>query len=108
MHGAEGFGDVPRMAPAASALEESAADFICRMVNAHPGEITLCGRSFTNIAVALRQDPSIAEKVKQVTVMGGSLEEGGNVTDHAEANIWQDPHAAREVFAADWPVVRFG
>jgi len=109
VHGVEGFGNVPPMTPKAAPLSESAADFICRMVNRHPGEITLCPVGpFTNIALALRRDPSIAAKVKGVTVMGGSLEEGGNVTDHAEANVWQDPHAAAAVFAADWPVTMIG
>ena len=58
--------------------------------------------------MALELDPGIVSKVKGVTVMGGSLEEGGNVTPHAEANIWQDPHAADQVFSASWPVKLVG
>ena len=40
--------------------------------------------------------------------MGGGLYSGGNVTDYAEANIWNDPHAADIVFAADWEVTVIG
>lgn len=40
--------------------------------------------------------------------MGGAVETDGNVTPFAEANIYHDPHAAAEVFAADWPVVLVG
>ena len=109
VHGREGFGDVPAMSPKKGVIEESAAEFICRVVHENPGEVVLCPVGpLTNIALALRLDPSIASEVKGVTVMGGSIDDGGNVTPHAEANIWQDPHAAEEVFAADWPITLVG
>ncbi len=109
VHGREGFGDVPPFTPASSPDPRAAHQFICDMVNENPGEIVLCPVGpLTNIAMALQHDPSIATKVKSVTVMGGSLDEGGNVTTHAEANIWQDPHAAEIVFSADWPVTMIG
>lgn len=109
VHGKEGFGDVPPMLPGSKPVDESAAEFICRLVNENPGEITLCPVGpLTNIALALELDPGIANKVKSVTVMGGSMDEGGNVTSHAEANIWQDPHAADMVFAAGWEVIMVG
>jgi inosine-uridine nucleoside N-ribohydrolase len=109
VHGTEGFGDVPPMRPARSPHDLSAAAFICDMVNAHPGEIVLCPVGpLTNIALAFELDPGIAAKVKSVTVMGGSVRAGGNATPHAEANIWQDPHAAQVVFDAPWPVTMVG
>ena len=109
VHGKEGFGDVPPMTPSIAANPSSAHAFICDMVNRYPGEIVLCPVGpLTNIAMALKHDPSIADKVKSVTVMGGSLDEGGNVTPHAEANIWQDPHAAEIVFSASWDVTMIG
>ena len=37
--------------------------------------------------------------------MGGAIYRPGNVSPVAEANIWNDPHAAEIVFAADWPVI---
>ena len=109
VHGREGFGHVPPARPGASPVGRSAAEFICETVSAHPGEIVLCPIGpLTNLALALQHDPSIAHKVKSVTVMGGSVAEGGNVTEHAEANIWQDPHAAEIVFAAPWDVTLVG
>jgi len=62
----------------------------------------------TNIALALRLDPGITAKVRDVVIMGGAVETPGNVTQWAEANIWNDPHAAAEVFAADWPMMMIG
>ena len=109
VHGAEGFGHVPPITPQGTPDGRSAAQFICDMVSAHPGEIVLCPIGpLTNLAEALRLDPSITSKVKSVTVMGGSVWAGGNASPHAEANIWQDPHAAEIVFAAAWPVTLVG
>ena len=34
--------------------------------------------------------------------------EPGNVSPVAEANIWNDPHAAKEVFNARWPLAMVG
>ncbi len=109
VHGAEGFGHVPPITPASAPDGRSAAEFICDMVSAHPGEIVLCPIGpLTNLAEALKLDPEIASKVRSVTVMGGSVWARGNASPHAEANIWQDPHAAETVFAASWPVTLVG
>lgn len=50
----------------------------------------------TNIALAISKDPSIVPLVKQVVIMGGSIS-GGNASAAAEANIFNDPEAARIV-----------
>ena len=109
VHGVEGFGDIPAETPKAAPDARGAAQFICDMIHAHPGEIVLCPVGpLTNIADALRLDPTITKAVKSVVLMGGSLHAGGNVTPHAEANIWNDPDAADLVFRADWPVTMIG
>ena len=109
VHGPEGFGDIPAETPAGAPDPRDAARFIVDTVNAHPGEVKLCPVGpLTNIALALRLDPSITRKVRRVVIMGGAVECPGNVTPHAEANIWNDPHAAAEVFAADWPMTLVG
>lgn len=108
VHGGEGFGDLPPMTPTRKPEAESAAEFIVRTINENPGEIVLCPVGpFTNIALALELDPTITEKVKRVVVMGGGLDRG-NVSDVAEANVWNDPHAADIVFAANWDITMVG
>ncbi|MGB7318305.1 MAG: nucleoside hydrolase [Planktotalea sp.] len=101
VHGSEGFGDMPAETPKGKAIAESAAEFLTRMAREHRGELVLCPIGpLTNIADALDLDPEFATNVARIVLMGGSLEEGGNITPHAEANIYHDPHAAERVFAS--------
>ncbi|MGC6530994.1 MAG: nucleoside hydrolase [Candidatus Puniceispirillaceae bacterium] len=109
VHGDEGFGDLgaPEIATKPEAMD--AADYIIKTCRAHSGEITLCPVGpLTNIAIALQRDPELVQHVKSVVIMGGAAFVPGNVTKYAEANIWNDPHAADIVFAADWDVVMIG
>ena len=109
VHGSGGFGDIDVKVPNSKALDIPAHEYICQMINDHVGEIILCPVGpLTNIALALRHDPTIVSKVKSIVIMGGGLHSGGNVTEFSEANIWNDPHAADEVFAADWEVTEIG
>ncbi|KUP92461.1 nucleoside hydrolase [Tritonibacter horizontis] len=101
VHGDEGFGDIPAASPKGKALDEDAADFLIRMARAHKGELVVCPIGpLTNIALAIQRDPAFVKNCKRIVIMGGSLEAGGNITPHAEANIYHDPHAAEVVFAA--------
>ncbi len=100
VHGGEGFGDLPAMQPAGKPDNHDAARFLCESCAAHPGEVIICAVGpLTNLAAALDHDPSIKQTVKRVVVMGGSAARHGNVSDCAEANIWNDPDAADAVFA---------
>ena len=109
VHGDEGFGDLPAPQISGAPHELDAADYIIQTCRAHPNEITLCPVGpLTNIAIALQRDPELVNYVKSVVIMGGAVFVPGNVTDYAEANIWNDPHAADIVFAADWEVVVIG
>lgn len=110
VHGKNGFGDVAVKYPSDFKPDVlSAVDFIIQTVHAHPNEVVLVPIGpLTNIAAALEKDPTIAQKVKKVVLMGGAALCGGNVSPGAEANIWNDPHAAQIVFEAPWTVVMVG
>ena len=59
--------------------DERAADLIVRLINENPGYINLClVGPLTNMALALTLDPSIADKVGLVVVMGGTRQALGN------------------------------
>ena len=109
VHGAQGFGHLDAPSPTASAIAPGAADFLCQSCAANPGEIVICAVGpLTNLAAALETDPEITSNAAHVVVMGGSAYRDGNVSKWAEANIWNDPHAADAVFRADWDVTMVG
>jgi inosine-uridine nucleoside N-ribohydrolase len=106
--GATGLGNVELPAPACQADTSFAPDLIIKLIHRYPHEITLVPVGpLTNIALALRKDPSIVPLVKEVVLMGGAIS-GGNATAAAEANIHNDPEAARGVFEAGWPLTMVG
>lgn len=109
VHGPEGFGSLAAPVAGRAADPRSAAAYLCESCAAAPGEIIICAVGpLTNLAAALEHDPSITRNVQRVVVMGGSAARHGNVTDCAEANIWNDPDAADLVFAAEWDVTMIG
>jgi len=69
------------------------------------GDITLVTVGpLTNIAMALRIEPRIENKIKQIIMMGGGVA-GCNATGSAEFNFWADPEAAKIVMDTKIPKV---
>jgi inosine-uridine nucleoside N-ribohydrolase len=107
-HGENGLGGAVFPEPKTKPVAEDAADFIRRIVEKYPGEVTLIPIGpLTNIATALSLDLELAAKVKSIVLMGGSLS-GGNITPAAEFNIYVDPEAARIVFQSGIPITMVG
>jgi uridine nucleosidase len=99
VHGDDGQGNVHLPPPTTQAVDQSAAQFIVEQIMSQPGEVTLIPVGpLTNIALALRLEPRIAQNVKEVVVMGGNALGPGNASPAAEANIRNDPEAADVVF----------
>ena len=121
VHGRDGFGDIGYTAAARRAEAEHAALAMIRLSHAHTGELVVCMLGpLTNLAVALKLDPSLPQRIGRIVVMGGAVTGQGNTTPMAEFNIGFDPEAAHLVFdafaaagrvieVADWEaVVRHG
>ncbi|MBK7893789.1 MAG: nucleoside hydrolase [Anaerolineaceae bacterium] len=102
VHGQDGLGDVGYVPKTRQAESEHAALALLRMANEAPGEYTLVAIGpLTNIAVALKLDPKLPEKLKRFVVMGGAVTAHGNTSNvSAEFNIYHDPEAAHVVFEA--------
>lgn len=90
---------------AQQAQEMSAVDYLIQSFNERPGEIVLVTTGpVTNIALALKKDPSIAGKVKEAFILGGAFHIAGNITPVTEYNIWADPEAAKIVLNSDMKI----
>ena len=106
IHGHNGVGDVELPHTDRKPETESAADMLVRLAHEHPGELDVIAIGpLTNLAIALKQDPSIADLVHEVYIMGGAALVPGNLSAVGEANIWNDPEAAQAVVEAPWQVV---
>ena len=113
VHGRDGFGDVGFAPAARSAEAEHAALAILRLSHEHAGRLLLVALGpLTNIALALKLDPTLPQRIKRFVVMGGAVSAHGNITPAAEFNIAFDPEAAHIVFQAfphldlaDWEAV---
>ena len=110
IHGADGLGNLPPRAPVRGQLDSrSSAQFIVDMARAQPGDITLVAVGpLGNLSLALKLEPTLPQLLREVIVMGGTILEPGNVSPVAEANIWNDPHAADQVFTAGWKLTMVG
>jgi len=60
----------------------------------------------TNVGLALRAAPDLADRIAGISLMGGGT--FGNRTATAEFNIWADPEAASIVFGYGGPLVMAG
>lgn len=109
IHGESGLDGPELPEPVAPLERRHAVDVIIETVMAHePNTVTLVPTGgLTNIAMAVRKEPALVDRVKEVVLMGGGYHTG-NLTPVAEFNILIDPEAAHIVFNAGWPVLMVG
>ncbi|GAX07641.1 inosine-uridine preferring nucleoside hydrolase [Secundilactobacillus silagincola] len=87
---------------------KNGVQFIIDTLMASDGDITLVPTGpLTNIATAMRMEPLIIPKIKEIVLMGGAYGTG-NFTPSAEFNIYADPEAAYVVFKSGAPIVMMG
>lgn len=108
-HGKTGLGNTVLPEPVKTVEPKSAVDFLIDTLTAAALEkkpITVCCLGpMTNLAVALRMNPQVAEGIERIVMMGGAYREPGNRTMTAEFNVLADPHAAHVVFSSGIPIV---
>jgi purine nucleosidase/non-specific riboncleoside hydrolase len=104
VHGNDGLGGAPRPANQAAPSAEDGVSAMIRVFRdaASRGEkadILMIG-PLTNLALALRLDPSIVDGIGTLFIMGGTIHGRGNTTPAAEFNIVADPEGAHIVLTA--------
>lgn len=89
----------------------SAAEFMVQSVRKYPGEVSIwSGGALTNIALAIRLDPTFAANARELVIMGGYLDVNllqttGSVllADYqSDINLMIDPESAKIALTADW------
>ena len=109
VHGKDGLGgtqiDLREGEPWWQLFTGRADELITKMARQYPDEMTLIAIGpLTNLALALQRDREGMEKLKAVVIMGGAVRVKGNVTPHAEFNIYSDPLAAKIVLGSELPI----
>ena len=87
---------------------EHAVNYLIRRLLNSDEEITVVTTGpMTNLAMAMRMEPKIVEKIRRIVLMCGAYT-NGNVTPAAEFNIFADPEAAHICFTAGRPITMIG
>ena len=88
-----------------------AARHLVKQVHAHPHQVTVIAAGpRTDIALAIRMDPSFAADAKQLVFMGGLIDTAmpsltGNADFASDFNLIFDPEAAHIALTAPWPKI---
>ncbi len=109
IHGETGLDGVELPKPTRPLESMHAVNYIVQTImESEPGTITLVPTGpLTNIAMAVRMEPRIVERVREIVLMGGGYHVG-NWSAVAEFNIKVDPEAAHIVFNEPWKLTMVG
>ena len=109
-HGESGLEGVEVTTPVAPVESHGAVEFMADTLQAGAnGEITVVAMGpLTNVALLALEHPGLVAKVREIVVMGGASQAGGNVTPAAEFNVYADPHAAGIVLDCGRPITIHG
>lgn len=95
VHGSDGLGGVGRINHRRVPRDQSGVEFLLEHA-ARDDWIVALG-PLTNLATAIQRDPGWVERIRGISMMGGSTTHG-NITPTAEFNVYADPEAAAIVF----------
>ena len=94
--------------PGTAPAQGTAAGFLIKQVHAHPHQVTIVAAGpLTNLALAIRLDPTFASDAKELIFMGGLLDTSmmsvtGNADYASDFNLIFDPEAAHITLTAPW------
>ncbi|SVC04414.1 uncharacterized protein METZ01_LOCUS257268, partial [marine metagenome] len=107
VHGKSGMDGAEIPEPTTKLQEGHAVDFIIDTAMSTSDLVLLPMGPLTNIALALRKEPKLRDRIKLMSIMGGSST-SGNYTAAAEFNIYVDAEAADIVFRSEIPILMSG
>lgn len=101
VHGRDGMGDIGLDLNGRVPNPGHGVDALIAASHEYAGDLELVTLGpLTNLALALRRDPGLVNRLKRVVIMGAVADHIGNVTPVAEFNMWVDPHAVHAVLTS--------
>lgn len=101
IHGNNGLGNVTIANSDKKVESQNAIDFMIESAKKYGKDLVIVAVGpMTNLNAAIKKEPKLSEMVGGIVIMGGALIVEGNVSKVAEANIFQDPIAANELFTS--------
>lgn len=110
VHGRTGIDGIDIAKPAMDLQDTHAVNYLIEALMEAPAEgLTLVPTGpLTNIAMAMVMEPAIVPRIREIVLMGGAMQSGGNTSPAAEFNMLVDPQAAHVVFTCGRPIVVMG
>ena len=107
IHGSSGLAGptLPELTVAVDGTD--AVGYLLQATREHPGAWLVPTGPLTNIALALRSDHTLVDRIAGISLMGGGTT-FGNRTATAEFNIFADPEAAAITFDCGAPLIMCG
>lgn len=101
IHGSDGMGGLShRMQGSGNEYEDAAESYeaLSEALFQYPRQLVLLVIGpHTNLHDAETHEPGIMMLTRDIIIMGGAFNVGGNITPTSEFNIWKDPQAAQTV-----------
>ena len=82
-------------------------ELIIKLLKENDDVVMVTTGPMTNLGLAIKKEPSIVKRIKEIVLMGGSTNKG-NITKAAEFNILVDPEAADICFSSGVPLRMLG
>ena len=101
VHGADGLKGVLLPEPLAAPLDDAPSWIARVLTEAEPGSVDILALGpLTNVAHVLTEHPDVADRIGEIIVMGGTIDEPGNSGPNSEFNFASDPEAASVVIGS--------
>lgn len=101
VHGADGLKGVALPDPQSTPLDDAPGWIARVLAEAEPGSVDILALGpLTNIAHVLTEHPQVVDRIGEIIVMGGTINEPGNSGPNSEFNFASDPEAASVVIGS--------